>query len=419
MILSTHRLHQLLLQLQRRPISGLISVVASLLLSACATTDPSVIDRLQPRPQELLRDASFAAPPTPIDAGQLLAMSPEMVNYAERYIRPQADKLGTRRALIDALYKRSALQISYDADYTRTAAEAFRDRRGNCLSLVIMTAAFAQYLNLPFNFRSVYVDELWSRSKELSFLAGHVNLSLSSPIRERRTQVLESDAWIVDFEPEPLTRQQRSVEISQSTVIAMYMSNRAAESLNVQRVDEAYWWARAALLVEPRYLPAYNTLGVVYRRHGDLSASEAVLRQVLSQEPDNLHALSNLALVLGDQGKLAERDTLRLRLSELQPVAPFKYLDDGIAAMHRGDYPAARALFAKQLARTAYSDEAHFWMALASYAQQDLRQAAEHLQLAGESSVNSQKRELYAAKLNHLRDLERLNRASQRATALR
>jgi hypothetical protein len=38
--------------------------------------------------------------------------------------------------------------IEYDSTVTRTAAQTYAARAGNCLSLVIMTAAFAEELGL-------------------------------------------------------------------------------------------------------------------------------------------------------------------------------------------------------------------------------------------------------------------------------
>ncbi len=65
--------------------------------------------------------------------------------------------------------------------------EAFQARTGNCLSLVIMTAAFAKEVGLPVRFQSVYVPETWSRSGNLYFSSGHVNLaSARSPSRRAR-----------------------------------------------------------------------------------------------------------------------------------------------------------------------------------------------------------------------------------------
>ena len=43
---------------------------------------------------------------------------------------------------------------------------------------------------------------------------------------------------------------------------------RAAEALAGGDVGGAYWWARAAIRQDPQFISAYNTLGVIYRRHG-------------------------------------------------------------------------------------------------------------------------------------------------------
>jgi hypothetical protein len=49
-----------------------------------------------------------------------------------------------RQLLFDALYGNGRLRLDYDSAMTRNATEAFAARSGNCLSLVLMTAAFAR-----------------------------------------------------------------------------------------------------------------------------------------------------------------------------------------------------------------------------------------------------------------------------------
>ena len=63
--------------------------------------------------------------------------------------------------------------------------------------------------------------------------------------------------------------------IEEKTILAMYMNNRAAESLAGGRIDDAYWFARAAVLQDPDFMTPYNTLGVVYQRHGNLGEAGA------------------------------------------------------------------------------------------------------------------------------------------------
>lgn len=367
------------------------------LMSACAVAP--VQESQEGLVRRMLADDTFRSFALPVRPEQVFELTPEMLEFTRTRVEPQARRLGIRRALMDALYERSELLLQYDAEYTRTASQAFHERRGNCLSLAIMTAAIARSLDVPVRIRSVYVDEVWTRSKDLSFVTGHVNLTLSPRLRDGNWVSTEPDVWRVDFVPETRAYNRRAVDLSDSTVVAMFMNNRAAEALNRDQLDEAYWWAREAMLAEPRYLSAFNTMGVVYRRHGQLGKAEQVLKHVLSIEPSNAQALSNLAVVFAGQSREGERQQLLARLSELQPVPPFKFLDDGIAAMRRGDFVTARTLFDKELARSAFSDEAHFWRALASYAMQDVRSAAEHMRQAAESSQTLRQRDVYEAKL--------------------
>src|SRR5690348_15194628 len=113
------------------------------LAAACATVPVE-------RPVEsLFHDGLFAAPSAPIVPADVFALTPQMQAYAHAEIADRLNVRGRRQALIDALYDRGELKLEYDAVRTRNAAEAFDARAGNCLSLVIMTAAFAKELGLP------------------------------------------------------------------------------------------------------------------------------------------------------------------------------------------------------------------------------------------------------------------------------
>ena len=296
----------------------------------------------------------------------------------------------------------SPLRLDYDAELTRTAAEAFAARRGNCLSLVLMTAAFAKALDLPVRYNDVSVDELWWRSGQLQLASGHVNLSLGRPLLDRSRGSGEPDMLTVDFLPSELLRGQRSRAIDEQTVVAMYLNNRAAEQLMADRTAEAYWWARAAIVQAPQFLAAHNTLAVVYRRHGRPELAEALLRRTLDQEPSNVQALANLILVLRDQGRDDEGELLAQRLARLQPDPPYKFFDQGVVAMRARDYREAKRLFAREIARMAYAPEPHFWLALAHLALGEREQARQQLALAREYSGTDGERGRYAAKLEAL-----------------
>ena len=378
-----------------RILSALLPLLA---LAGCAATYQP------PEPQGLLRDGSFKLSPQKIPAAaEILAPSPEM----RAFVKDDPDfqqllrRRGERDALIEALYSSTLLKLSYESSSTRNATEAFAARSGNCLSLVIMAAALAQELHLPVRFQSVFTEEGWSRSGGINFVAGHVNLTLGAARRNagNTMSLIEPDQLVIDFVQPDALRGYRVMEIDKNTIIAMYYNNRAAETLETGDVDGAYWWSRAAVLQESQYLPGFNTLAVIYRRHGDAGAAEAVLREVLRREPANVEALSNLILVMRDQQRLAEADQIQARLVEVQPYPPFKFFDLGIEAMKAGEYGKARELFKREIARSAYYHEFHFWLALADYALGDPQEAGRQLALAVEYSPTRKTHDLYAAKL--------------------
>jgi tetratricopeptide (TPR) repeat protein len=115
--------------------------------------------------------------------------------------------------------------------------------------------------------------------------------------------------------------------------------------------------------------------------------------------------MQNLAPVLASLGKTGEAQALARRIAELDPNPPFRYFDEGMLAMKGGDYHKAKALFAREVRRAPYYDEFHFWLAIACLRLGEASQAREQLALALDTSTRRDSRDLYSAKLAHLRSL--------------
>ena len=378
-----------------------LALLLSIVLAACAAPPP-------PAASSLLDDAAFRPPSVSIDPAAVFALSDEMRHYIDHELADSLRSKGYERGLVDALYKRSALRLDYDAKVTRTASEAFAARSGNCLSLVIMTASFAKALGLPVTFQSAFTDETWSRSGDLYFRSGHVNIALGRRLIDRGSERYPTQLMI-DFLPASELQGLRTTPISEQTVLAMFMNNRAAEALGRGETDDAYWWARAAIGQAPDFLSAYNTLGVVYLRHGQRERADRVFAEVLAREPANAQALANRAQVLALLGRDAEAKALRQRLAEVEPYPPYHFYDLGRRAMERGDFKAARALFAREVDRASYQSEFHYWLARADVGLGDMASARKELALALENSTAGE-RDLYAAKLAWLQSFARQRR---------
>jgi tetratricopeptide (TPR) repeat protein len=383
---------------------AIMRILALLFLAAvlggCASTP------LPPPPATLFDDALFDPPTQALDGDRIFALTEPMRRYLKTDIVPKVRSRGPQRALLDALYTEGQLRLQYDATRTRNAAEAFDARAGNCLSLLIMTAAFAKEMGLRVEFHSAIVDETWTRSGNMLLASGHVNVTLG----RRAVDVgntYNADELTVDFLPAAQASGMRSAIISEDTVVSMYMSNRAAESLIDGRLADAYAWAREAILRSPDFFSAYNTLGVVYLRSGHLDRAVAVFEHVLQHEPKNTRAIANLANALAMQGKLDEAGRWQQRLAVLDPHPPFHFFNLGMLAVRQNDYRTARELFAKEVARAEYHSEFHFWLGLASFKLGDVDEARRHLKHAVENSQTGRDRDTYSAKLAWLQALGR------------
>ena len=372
----------------------LLAVLLCATLAACAATAPPTLP-------PIFNDSDFA-PAAAIDASQVFAIDETMRQYVQTQVRHAARNGNPRIALYEALYDKSRLKLEYDAALTRNARETFAARQGNCLSLVIMTAALAHELGLQVRYQEVLGEESWSRSGDMYFVAGHVNLVLGQRLGEN-SKYDTKGMLVIDFLPSGDVAGYRTREISEATVLAMYMNNRAAETMSEGQLDQAYWWARAALLQDTSFSGAYNTLGVIQFRHGDLTQARRTLAHALLRAPDNTVLLSNLAQALEASGLPDEALPLRRRLLALQPQPPFHYFNLGKAAMQRNDYAQAIQLFSREIARDPYYHEFHFWLAQAYARLGQLEQAGKQLELAMSNSTTRGDHTLYAAKLQRLR----------------
>lgn len=378
----------------------LTAVVAAsaLALAACATP-PAERTAV---PTELFDDALFGPPSEPVGSDGIFALSADMRRYVQKDMAPLVRRHGAQGALVEALYGKGQLKLEYESTVTRNAAEAFEARSGNCLSLVIMTAAFARELGLQVRYQSAYLEEAWSRRGSLLLKSGHVNITLGQRIGDHTSSQLQFSLTI-DFLPPEELRNLRTVEVRESLIIAMFMNNRSVEALVQGRLDDAYAWAREAVRADPWFLAAQNTLGVVYLRRGALAQAGTAFERVLATDPNHTRALANLAEVASRAGRGDEAARLRARLALLEPEPPLHFFNLGLAAMQREDFRAARDLFAKEAARGDATADVHFWLGVAHYRLGDIDRAARELSLAAEASSSRSERDLYSAKLDWLR----------------
>ncbi|MBW3165430.1 tetratricopeptide repeat protein [Ferrimonas balearica] len=355
-------------------------------LCSCAAAPPTGV-----APSELFADEAFQhAQPVPTP-DSIFALSPEMEQVVAR-LRHSPDPKSDLLALI-----REDEGIRYDNRLTQNAATTFAQRQGNCMSLVVMTAALADELAMPVRFQLVKSPPVWDRQGALYLINGHVNLRLAAPYRANQMRITDGGVT-VDFLPGNQLRGYQTEPLSRNELVARYYNNLAAEAMVDGDADYAYQLLKAALLQAPDYGHAWNTLGVLYRQNGMSERAEAVYRYAVELPDSELDALHNLAILLAAQDRLIEWQEVHGRLELKRIRNPYYHFDMGELAYQAGEYDKAVRFYRKAVDLADYRHEFHFGLSRAYYQQGNLVLSARHLSRA-EDLAPADERQRYQLKL--------------------
>jgi tetratricopeptide (TPR) repeat protein len=112
----------------------------------------------------------------------------------------------------------------------------------------------------------------------------------------------------------------RFVENSPDSVYVRHETAR--KSLEEGRFLEALQILKEIVKSNPTFMPAWNNLSLAYYYIGDFDEAMRTIERTLEQEPGNLHALCNLAVLLSHHNRVSELVSL---LSKLKKVVPFHH----------------------------------------------------------------------------------------------
>ena len=141
-------------------------MITMFLASACATQQEIDLPPIPP----LLNQPTYD-----IESVDLLGMSNEMQQFVETHMGHRLGSESRAWSLAYAMLDPWVLDFTYDPSVTLTAREAFRTRRGNCLTFSNMFIAMAREAGLPAWYREVEIEPEWSSIDDTLLVSLHVN----------------------------------------------------------------------------------------------------------------------------------------------------------------------------------------------------------------------------------------------------
>jgi Flp pilus assembly protein TadD len=324
-------------------------VVVLAVAAGCAPTPPQrgVIDV----PEYRGGDAPARTDDARLHA-DVLALDARMRAYFDAHV----DAVGERerlQQLVRLFQSPDALGLRYNATLTTSAAETFRRREGNCLSLSALFVAAARHAGLDARFQDVELVPTWRQDGDVFVVERHINAVV----------LIAGEQLVVDFLVQPAAAAARVLRIADTGMEAQFFNNVGVEHLAAGDYASAYLFFRRSIEVAPAIGYLWTNLGVALSRNGQRTDAERAYRHALRLDRGDAVALSNLAALREAGGDAGMARSLTARVERLRNSNPYYQYWESERLRRNGD--GAAAIRALQAAIALKLDEGAFHFALA------------------------------------------------------
>lgn len=301
-------------------------------------------------------------------------------------------------ALSEALQSRLSNFTYYGETFK--AEEGVRLNKGNCMSLAILTGAFAEVIGLEYSFRKINTLPIFDKQNNLILSSSHVQSILYDETfaPEEGFIYISKPSIVIDYFPD--NNNLSGQKVSKSSLISMYYKNLAADALIDNDLSEAFSLAEKSYQYDRANTAVINLLGVIHRRAGDNRTAENIYKAGMAVDSSNLMLMSNYMVLLKSEQRFAEAELIEQRLEWLDDPNPYQWLEQAYAAK---DNKKAALYFQKALKKAPYLHQAYRGLSKIYLAEGKKMQAKQMLTKALEWSYEVEERKLYKYKLYSLR----------------
>lgn len=258
-------------------------------------------------------------------------MTPPMVDF----LNQRVGRHGTLKSRLDRLAEwlgaPHGQAFVYDVDSTLTAAEAFREARGNCVGFANLYLAMARALGAQAYFQEVVTTPTWNDSDGTLISNQHLN------IRVR----LSEGAFSVDAQGALMPRAIATRVVDDGRGKAHYFSNLGVTALLEGDLPLGYAYFSRAIQLAPDAAFAWTNLGVLFNRNGQPKEAETAYRHAMSLDQRSTSAASNLARLLLQQQRFEEANALQASIAGRQKANPYYWWLKGQQLAGQGQLVAA------------------------------------------------------------------------------
>ncbi len=377
-------------------------VMSLSILSGCSSTPSAKYDLAAHDENIPVNNALFSETDIQLDAQKdLFSLTLTQQNEILSAVSmKQQQGLKLHQALYEVL-KHKLTNFTYYGE-TYNAETAMRLNKGNCMSLAVLTTAYAKLLGVDFSYREVSTLPIFEKQNNLILSSSHVQTILYDSDYKNKTSklYLRRPSLIIDYFPDKNNRAGKYFD--EAAFISMYYKNLAGDALIENDLDKAFMLANEAYQYNNNNIEAINSLAIIHRRAGDEITAEIIYQAGLKIEQSNLRLLSNYIMLLKTQQRFEEAEIYQAKLNRLDDPNPFHWLEEAYTAEKSNNLNKAKNYYLKALNQAPYLNQAYMGLYHIYLSKGQLSKAKHMLNKALEWTYEIEQRKLYKHKLYSL-----------------
>ena len=334
----------------------MLLLVCALMLGACVSQQSK-----RPTPPPLLN----YGPEVQVADVDVLAISPKMAEFVERYILKYSDRHTRLFLLMNAVSPNGVLGFDYDASLTLTATESFERRTGNCIGFANMMIGLARRAGLKAEYQEVLRRPEWSNHEDTVLLIKHINVLIYSP----------GYTYVVDVSGVKMNPNMRRRVIKDKQAKALYLNNIGVAALLEDDLPKAHAYLSSAIDTEPLITDPWVNLGVVFGRNGQLDDAAMALERALEIDISENAAMSNLYEVYLAQEDLEAAEILQAKVEKYRNSNPYYLLKLSDEALAQAKFEESISLLKRAIRKKKDDHQLHFALAKTQYLSGDIAEA--------------------------------------------
>ncbi|SFC15743.1 tetratricopeptide repeat protein [Pseudoalteromonas denitrificans] len=368
------------------------------ILVGCKATPDIKKNNTTPTIFTLIDTQQFGTKPNIIAVNKLFELDDKEKNKFNHFFdNPTNNKLSPHKRVFKYIDKKLKFFNYYGQTYT--AQNTINNNAGNCISLAILTTAYAKLANIDVNYSEVTTAPVYFKNANFQLISNHVRTKLFDPNFKEATNTVYfyKPGIIIDYFPS--RNSWGSGIVNEREFIAMYYRNLSATALQKDDLNLAAWNIVESLTFDASSISAINMLAVIYRNMGLFEKSEMVYQYGLTLDAENLNLLSNYHLLLSKLNRFDDANKIQVKIDNAKDPSPFRWLILADDYYQDNEYKRALKYYKKVIEIAPYLHHGYSGTAKSLFALDKKNMAKKFMVIALEKTHEATQAKLYKAKL--------------------